>query len=63
MNYGQYIIGELVMDDHSGGFGVIINVYESDQELAICIKWDDKISVRSIYNVTPIKSIDGYTEN
>jgi hypothetical protein len=58
-----YAIGELVMDDHVGNFGVIIDVYESGRELAVCIKWDDKISVRTIYNVTPIKSIDGYTEN
>ena len=59
----DYVIGELVMDDHTGDFGVIVDVYESGQELAVCIKWDNGISVRTVYNVTPIKSIDGYTEN
>ena len=58
-----YLAGELVIDDHTGDFGVIIDVYESGPELAVCIKWDNGISVRTIYNVTPIKSIDGYAEN
>jgi hypothetical protein len=59
----SYVIGKLVMDDHTGNFGVIIDLYESDQELAVCVRWDNGISVRTIYNVTPIKSINGYSEN
>jgi len=51
------------MDDRTGDFGIIIDIFDSSQELAVSVKWDNGISIRTIYNVTPIKSINGYTEN
>lgn len=59
----NHVIGELVMDDRTGDFGIIIDIFDSSQELAVSVKWDNGISIRTIYNVTPIKSINGYTEN